>query len=204
MGWNGPRSLASKCHKSVVGERHNCEEPSARHSATIGLDLAKPWFRQARGPSPSGVRPGDLRAPARSRDILYRGAPSVNGIISHTQAPRFFLTLAGLLPACVAGTENHPANIRKSISENTRFLLGVERISRRNRARSGKKPGRPWGDKGGRSGYQFRADWLGLDRRGTASRKARRHRTPWLDDTQCGARTLDPNVLLRREGPVNF
>jgi hypothetical protein len=116
MGWNGPRSLASKCHKSVVGERHNCEEPSARHSATIGLDLAKPWFRQARGPSPSGVRPGDLRAPARSRDILYRGAPSVNGIISHTrQAPRFFLTLAGLLPACVAGTENHPANIRSLV-----------------------------------------------------------------------------------------
>jgi hypothetical protein len=62
----------------------------------------------------------------------------------------------------------------------------------------------PLGGKGGRSGYQFRADWLGLDRRGTASGKARRHRTPWLDDSQCGAGTLDPNVLLRREGPVNF
>src|ERR1700730_18073023 len=31
---------------------------------------------------------------------------------------------------------------------------------------AGKKPSRPWGDKGGRSRYQFRADWLGLDRRG--------------------------------------
>ena len=27
--------------------------------------------------------------------------------------------------------------------------------------------GRPWGDKGGRSGYQVRADLLGLDKRGT-------------------------------------
>jgi hypothetical protein len=36
------------------------------------------------------------------------------------------------------------------------------------------------GDKGGRSGYRFGADWLGLDRRGTATGKARRHRTPCL------------------------
>jgi hypothetical protein len=44
---------------------------------------------------------------------------------------------------------------------------------RRNRARGGEKSGRPWGDKGGRSRYQFRTAWLGLDRRGTATGKAR-------------------------------
>ncbi len=49
-----------------------------------------------------------------------------------------------------------------------------------------------------------RANWLGLDRRGTATGKARRHRTPWLDDSQFGARSLDPNVLFPGEGPVNF
>ncbi len=106
--------------------------------------------------------------------------------------------------ARVAGTEDHPANRRKTKAEHTRFLLGVERVSRRNRARGEKNSGRPWGDKGGRSGYPFRADWLGLDRRGTATGKARRHRAPWLDDSRFDARSLDPNVLPPREGPVNF
>ena len=38
--------------------------------------------------------------------------------------------------------------------------LGAARVA-------GINSGRPWGDKGGRSGYQVRADLLGLDKRGT-------------------------------------
>jgi transposase len=33
------------CHNVVVGECHNCEEPSAMQAITIGLDLAKRWFQ---------------------------------------------------------------------------------------------------------------------------------------------------------------
>ncbi len=47
-----------------------------------------------------------------------------------------------------------------------------------NRAPQRKSPAALGGTRAAGPGYQFRADWLCLDRRGTATGKARRHRTP--------------------------
>ncbi|MGH6811742.1 MAG: hypothetical protein ACREDM_05160 [Methylocella sp.] len=76
---DGPRSPASMCHKAAAGERHDREEPSTRHIATTGLDLAKLWF-QIHGAGRGQDRRQTKIAPALA--FFRRQVPCLVGIVA--------------------------------------------------------------------------------------------------------------------------
>ncbi len=97
-------------------------------------------FGKRRGPSPSDVRPGGGRRSDHATSSI-EGSLSQRHNKPNTAGPAVFLTLGGFLPACIAGTENPPANIRKTKSEKTKA-----KISRKEPSRTRMPPSRSWPD----------------------------------------------------------
>ena len=143
MSWRGRVGLP-------IGPPILARRPAARaeESPRRFNNTATPraWSGKAfsRSASAAGPRPRMSVLGGRRSD---HATSSIEGSLSqrhnkpNTAGPAVFLTLGGFLPACIAGTENPPANIRKTKSEKTKA-----KISRKEPSRTRMPPSRSWPD----------------------------------------------------------